>query len=1074
MIKDTIEESSFKDLSLYCLIDDNKIEINDLDEINKLNKKLRTKYKFKNTSSFLGYINSSILNEEEKLFLRIVKDFNKKTLIGDILIDDKEYNEIIIPFLENEINLLISSKGSHIPKEKEVFLTSLVEYGKRTYNKKGNGGFWTHFKKDYGISLTAILQGKINDLFEEYTRKYNKYYLTKEILDNKKIDNITNILIHSFATNYSLYQLFEFLFYFWKIDLNMNIDNLDETSDEDVTLFKELINEINSDDQTIIKHTTYLLNEKAPKEVKIIAKNRIRRILKLIDKYYWEDITPKNNENRINQYFNKWLNENDCLLENAKSYKKRSGWTKKELLNRTPFLSYKEDKLFISFPLEKFKELSNTEIKWQIINETKNNYEYYDVSSSLKSQNKSQFFFLENSRYELSFSFILDDLKINLLSGDEIIKSFNIKSEDYRFFDDDGDYINSNNIIPNGDLTLVSKFKEYPIILDKNENTFIKDNLFIKNYFGLEKGEIVQLDENKFNLIGEKIKGGLIGSIPLKNGYIKEEDNNLEIYNKLPKLCFKFNENTKEDNKIIINKKPFKIDENNSKLFKIEDEFDTYYYLVDLSKIIINNGIYEIFKVDKKGIKSLYFKFVYIKDFYFNFVKSPYIFNNNAELEIKNYKIKEYDEKQDKKWEIVNNTIKYRFNIIKEDEKDENYSTLLNHNILNLTILDNDNSYNLTLIVPALFYRFDENEKWMIKRHSPIKYSDLNKKYNKVYIDYNESDNLVIKANDELEIASEGNEIEFNKANKSFDITRIKTWLKNNREDKEIQDFNLIVNNNEYNFLNIICKSRLNSVSFLCDQKDKEIKIEANISGNEEYYITVINEDKTLCKNKKLIDNKIDIPVEEFSLKEYKIDIFELSKEDNIFGMDETLYIKLNKEPIIRKLIDLNNLSKGTIIKLKGIQDKNGIYEMRSFNYEYEIKLITKELTYETLLAYLGLKAYDDPIYGIWNENVNKNSLNYYEATISVKKKNRDVNFLHFDERFYLTFLNPNDINSLVILGKTERKDLGHFGYDNFRKCLICPKNHEDNKRNKEWISRIDMIYDDTYSYIIDIEQRKE
>ena len=120
----------------------------------------------------------------EKLVRRINREFKKCTYIGDIQIDDEEYQTVIL-FLKHGYEKILSS-----PQHETInplFAVGLVQIGIRYYD----GRFWSHVQKELKLEKFPMNhQGWIGKSFYKTLIRFGKFHVAENEFMN-------NILLHS-------------------------------------------------------------------------------------------------------------------------------------------------------------------------------------------------------------------------------------------------------------------------------------------------------------------------------------------------------------------------------------------------------------------------------------------------------------------------------------------------------------------------------------------------------------------------------------------------------------------------------------------------------------------------------------------------------------------------------------------------------------------------------------------------------------------------------------------------------------------------------------------------------------
>ena len=179
----------------------------------------------------MGQRKGRTLTAYERLKRRILREFPKKKLVGDIAIDDDEF-QILVEYLKSFYTFTRLS-GWSLCIDPLVCVT-MVQIGIRYYD----GGYWPHFSKvlndnSWSINRQALM-GKIciNTLKA----------FDKAVLDEN--DRINTILMHGFVANKYVPSLLDFLYAYYKIDLERDLGRNDRS------MMKELIRSIQSKDNT--------------------------------------------------------------------------------------------------------------------------------------------------------------------------------------------------------------------------------------------------------------------------------------------------------------------------------------------------------------------------------------------------------------------------------------------------------------------------------------------------------------------------------------------------------------------------------------------------------------------------------------------------------------------------------------------------------------------------------------------------------------------------------------------------------------------------------------------------------
>lgn len=311
--------------------------------------------KFIKTKNFIAHLNAEVLYDNEKFYLRIDKEYDKKILLGDIVINDSK-NAILKQYMTGELMRLDRLGANFRPMHKKVFAFGLVRYAMKYY---GRGTFFPYFKDEYGIDVKVNNQREIHEWFRIIMRQTGKTY------DDNLPQKIDNISLHSFVTDRCSKQFFDYLFDFWRKELNRNIENMYGEGNE---IFKALISEIKSNNEqsinNVMKHTSMALalNERS-------CRLRIRRFLKLMDECFWNGDKIPVTDNRFNKLLRVWMeNPNGNFQKEYKITIKDKGTRGQKLLSKPQLqVSFKNSVFSLRLPQELLPHCTEEEYPvWKI------------------------------------------------------------------------------------------------------------------------------------------------------------------------------------------------------------------------------------------------------------------------------------------------------------------------------------------------------------------------------------------------------------------------------------------------------------------------------------------------------------------------------------------------------------------------------------------------------------------------------------------------------------------------------------------------------------------------------------
>lgn len=1071
VLKKVLLDSKFENFKLFVInIDDMKDEKNIAKEILKI-KELYNKdktYKIKKANLVLGHINGVILTDKEKLINYVGKEFDKRTLLGDIILSDKQENTLN-EYTKAQIKRYENTSSSIIPEYDQLFALGLIRYAMRNYNTH-KGDFWPYFENDFGVKIPTNKQMYICSAFEKIANKYKIDY------DNKVPQKIDNITMHSFVADHSANQLFDYLFDFWRIDLSRNIDNLNN-AEKGENAFNTLIDAMKSGTQKVTSHTSLLLNFS---KTKSIFKSRIKRILRLMDDSFWNDKLINETGNRINHLLNCWMENPSGVFKKEKTYvAKYTTHEKGEIFFHSPVLcvNYEKEELSIILPFQRLIDCDEKDNPMWIIKSK--NIETIKLEVAEHYKQDKICFYIEKMSVNIPFSTMLSEFEIELVSNEKVLKKYKILSSNIRFFDDKGKYIDyRTSNIPEGHVTSYSNNSNYPTIIDDKVEPLNSNGLIMKN-FELSKGQIVVLDDNTGKQVGQKLAEGLNESYPIKGVIIKQNSIDYSIYSKLPKLLFAAEKDELNGISLVINEKQNKIIEKPITEFKISKDLKKYGYLIDLNDFINSEGLYSlVLSFPKMSVHHNIGNFAFIKDFNYEFINAPYIFKEYATIKLgKGVKIDENSIRDRGTLKSENNEKLFEFNF--GDKNSEYYCGLINDKSLALECFIGKDKYKTFFEIPALYWRCAQDEDWNTNQPTNVLLKELKNKYSKIYLSgpFDFSKASIVTFDDDIDIAEEESKIkQVSGKSKYFELEKAYNWFKNNRTQENRILF-LEVEDKKIPLLDVICRSSLKDVCLFGDFDNNLLKGEVDIEGNETYTVSIYHNGQAVCEDEQIIDRQFCV---ESKLESgvYEIYVYEISSEcDDGFDIEVVpILINDNSQPIKKKIINLKNLANEKI-KLIGYQDINRKYMPYRFREEYYIKNL-KPKKYSDFLE----EEHKSRVSSIsYNEDGDSSYIGRMDSFISytgnlvTRKKIPLSSFGEIDwplTKVFIIFKDNMKPESMNILAKNIDEDLYSLAIDK-KKMKIIPakKMKEICQEDKQYKYRCKWICHNEEFFLIEFEE---
>ncbi|MEQ8199409.1 MAG: hypothetical protein ABRQ27_15655, partial [Clostridiaceae bacterium] len=539
---------------------------------------------------------------------RIISGFQKKKFIGDIIINDSEY-EILIEYLRS---VYVNLKNSNIHNINDPILaTALVQIGIKHYD----GNFWTHVAEVIGVEkISHLYQGWIGDSFVTTLSLNNKIMLDRS-------EKVNNILMHGFVSDHYADDMFNFLFKYYSIDLERDLQrNNSEMMDNLIEVTQRSDNTGRS--YLLVKQTANAIGQNIRG-----GKIRIRRILKLIDRCFWEQITLANPVSRLSVLFNNWQENSSEFKLQCNRYNSGSANLLGKKSYSSPYIKcdFENTKFKLVLPTQLIKFEFDKNIKWEIYSKEQQKTvktSLYEAITGYKTELKE---------IDIGSQDIFDEYIVELTCDGKCIRHFKIKSDCVRFFDTDGDYLNSDNNLPLSEVYAFTK-----------ENDMLQSQALVENepigklirwYFQFEYGDIIRLPDGKPISIGKKAEEGLLSRNVLKGAYAAKDKETMPIYSSSPYILLKILEKRANGTVIEINNRKHRLFDKETTVIDLNDRSGEKGYILNLSDYgCSDDGIYTVYIDVPNDRTNRLWTFGVIKGISYEFEEAPYIFTSKGTI----------------------------------------------------------------------------------------------------------------------------------------------------------------------------------------------------------------------------------------------------------------------------------------------------------------------------------------------------------------------------------------------------------------------------------------------------------
>lgn len=902
-----------------------------------------------------------VLTPFERLKKRIDKQFCEKLFIGDIPINDEEFDILVSCFLAKYNYLRCSS--SHILLD-PVFATTLVHMGIRYYSK---GNLWGNISSALGIEkINSNHQVWIRDSYNITLKSYGKLTIPND-------DTINNILMHGFVSDYYANDFFKFLFAFYRIDLERDLERNDRST------MNSLIEIMTRDDNS---GRTYYLVKQTADAVRANTRGckiRIRRFLRLIDSCFWNKIDLSGSNHRLTKLLNNWKETSEDF--NSEVYKYNVGGYiaggKKSFSSPYFRCDFKTLKLELVLPTQLIKHEFDNNVYWEIVMNEKRyviNNDVYEAVTGNKTEEKVM---------EIIPDKLFGNISINLLCNNYKIRTFKILGDCIRFFDKNGNYIRSDSL-PIGEVYSLTQANE--VVLSNALIDSEPKGLLLLSYFNFQIGDIVRLPDGNPISIGKGLEEGLTQRGLVSKAIALYKGDEIPIYNNEPMLYIKIPKAKVNGTAIIINENIYRMfDKETIEVKAIElderDRTDNIGYLLDLIHFnCSSDGVYNII-IDVPNDRTYrVWKFALIRNMSYEFEGSPYIFKKKGTISFSdNVKVMRFYGDTEK----ISKENKYNFIILPGERE------------LSSEILANKEVLSVRFEIPVLNWKFD-NADWEIDKPSEIWHSDFP---TIIYFSY-PGDILGLSTDNNFDNDyDEDTCVSYKALSKGIfecDVTCFKSWFSKYYEKQSIY---INIQSKTIPFFEVITKSTVKSKMIKGDFDNNFILGEFEIIGQAKYYVDITYGGVAIAEKEPLIKGVFKIPAKINSGK-YKVSLFEDEEDETGFGNVNYLFI----DKYICDLVNPKNLE-GKNLLINHIKESEETLFKMSLNREYKIERL--KLINDNLHTYTGQM--------VIRRNPNKNS-----TSLLVNVEFYDLNKLRYayitfyDEEDMIEFLYDNEENKIV------------------------------------------------------------
>ena len=807
---------------------------------------------------------------------RIADQLPGVTLLSEIEVSDKEF-ELLSDYSRKRIN--IAQINSDYVAADFLFTLTMIQIGIRFY------------ENNYWPQVAKVLHGTIS----QTERKWIGNTVTKTLLVlGKPVYNeseyVTNILMHCFVADPYAFRFFDYLFSFYRIDLERDVSSLQE-SDTDY-ICDSIINPYAKRKQLLSDYTA--MSVRADREY---CKGVIEKALHMIDSRFWdEDLYEEDSlTGRLRERFDEWSDHSSLYRSEKQKNRHRMHGEQRIRLFRTPHLICNNENgtFTILLPPQMIPvsdEKSLPEVKWFIVSSERREYRC-DLEEGFSGfRTKPRVFTVSSKEIFSRFVFLL-------FSGQTLLRSFYWDAHEAVFFSDNWEGLRADHLSPG---------KVYAFC--KRADGIISESILYEGWehglkyyeLGLKEGDFVQvLDEDNY-YVGRIPSPGLSSTNLVSNVLVEDDaENSIPVYNYNPQVIIEVEEGQLQGTAVFVNGKINRLADLHFIDIHVGHTSDTKFYFIHSGELEgVREGHNRIAIDYPNSLKHLHMEYYLLSGFKYRFSGAPYIFEETGTLTLY--------------WASLN-----------KEPQTINFSM---SDLVNGVLSVNSNEMTLKFTVPLLLTSWDR-EIWTYKKEDDIWHNDFQ---SILYIKY-PADSISLFVGGATKYESVCNYHVRSDGIFNCDLTRLKSYFDNK---KMISTICIDADDQETELLRIIQKSFLISAKLTADPSNRQIKAEFDIVGKNEYYADLYCEDVLLAEKEPIENNEVIFRDIDIDTADYTVIVYE---SDDEFGFDEDFEL-VGEET--QSLINASDLVGGRM-KVKCINYGN--YKVLRFPPEYDYYLFLEE-----------------------------------------------------------------------------------------------------------------------------------
>lgn len=779
-----------------------------------------------------------VISEEEHLRKYILEQFSVQPLLGSIDISKTEFEYLLMPWFKKRAQNILYGDNA-LNRIDPVFCVCLVQIAIRDSK---HGEFWNHVARRLGYSKpTQALMSRFGEIFLHTMKAHQK-----TVFDSG--EKVASILMHCFVCDHHIPKLFDFLYAYYELDLFRQIELSDVRKLRDVMVSGKYYTRKQLILQQTIDVLTYLPE---------LGIERLERYLSWIDHAYFDESYQPEGAGRFVEAFKKWKENHPDF--GAKQKERDSVSRKGRRMFSSPELrlNLRNGKFSVIFPRQRIPS-DCVEAHWEIVT---------SVSGKRRVECEMIEAITSNLTGEAEIGFPSADLlgktQFRLVSGANVLRTFEIEQDCCRAFDGNGSLIRKKHLEA-GRVYCFTHREEH--LKTEAACTQQQTGDWLMSCYSFEPGMTVEFPDGSIAIIGGEMNEGLCGSTPVQHAWVCDEQKRpLPVYGRLPMLMIKTTPEKYQSGRMSLNSRYYPLGQLPYRRIELGDRSGELGFLIAIPEE--QHFIYDI-AIDIASEQDVRrYRFAYMDGFDFRFENSaeplPYLFAPKGSVTIfGNARLRGHD--------MEKHPNKNEFGFVLDAARQ----------VLEFDVLEQNNT-SLALEIPVVAYRFDQQE-WRIQQPEEMWHTELPKQieFRIPGMSLELSVDADADAGRQSVVYSRGQ----NDATITCDLMPLRSWL---GRERFRHDIDLTIDGNRRHFATVYARSAVFSAHLESDYEKGVLHGVFDIVGKSRYVVSLFYGEKPIVEQI-LVENgeiKVEMPAD---VGLYKAVIYEVEEDE--FGFGEQLY----------------------------------------------------------------------------------------------------------------------------------------------------------------------------------------